>query len=476
MNKEIDVLELLKSFSELIENYQDKETIKKLVINLVTDKLKFSIAGVFDKHDHYADNLILSSTNMILSQVYKILGTSFQTLSFDLNEPKSIFAQAATKKKYVITKDVEPFIPGINYNVGNLSGGFNAVKKLYGVQELGVFPCLYKGELKAFFAVAHPTSFSKEEIDILNIVTSQLAGYLTFATLTKDLQAQITELAQKNMELAAARKRERDMMDIIGHELRTPLSIIRITIGLLNEKIKKVKDGNEQEDWNKYVVRIDEALEREVTLLETMLSSTKIESNKMELHMEKVEINRVIQDSILAMGNKAQKKGLMLKYAPSSMNLAVYGDQIRFAEVVDNLVLNAIKYTEKGSVEIKTNEEGEFVTISITDTGIGIPEAEIPHLGEKFYRVGQYTESVQNRETREHIENDDISVVRPGGTGLGLYVSFNLVRLMGGEIIVKSSEGKGSTFTVKLPKYTNQPEINSGNAHEKDLFKRLGFT
>ncbi len=475
MKKDIDALELLKSFSELIENYQDKETIKKLVINLVTKKLKFSIAGVFDKDGHFADNLILSSSNMILNQVYRILGTSFQSLKFDLDVSEGLFAQAAKDKKYKITKEVAPFIPGINYNVKNIVGSLDSVKRLYGIRELGVFPCFYKGELKAFFAVGHPTSFSREEIDILNIVTSELAGYLSFATLTVDLQDQIKALAEKNAELDTARKRERDMMDIIGHELRTPLSIIRITIGLLNEKIKKVKESSEKEDWSKYVVRIDEALEREVTLLETMLSSTKIESNKMELHMEKVEINRVIQDSILAMGNKAQKRGLMLKYSPSSHSSAIYGDPIRFAEVVDNLVLNAIKYTEKGSVEIKTEEDEAFVKIAVIDTGIGIPKNEIPHLGEKFYRVGQYTEHLKNQDQREHIEND-ISVVRPGGSGLGLYVSYNLVRLMGGEIEVESAEGKGSTFTVKLPKYTNQPEINSGNAHEKDLFKRLGFT
>jgi signal transduction histidine kinase len=305
---------------------------------------------------------------------------------------------------------------------------------------------------------------TNDDLDLMKVFTTQVELSLKNARLVREIRNN--------------QQKERDMMDIIGHELRTPLSIIRITIGLLNEKIKKVKDGTEQEDWNKYVVRIDEALEREVKLLETMLSSTKLESNKMELHLEKVDLNRIIQDSILAIGNRAQKKGLQLKYTPSAINLALYADQVRFAEVVDNLVVNAIKYTEKGFVEIKTYEEGDFVKVAISDSGIGIPESEIPHLGEKFYRVGQYTGRLKDSQKRENLQSQDLSlgVVRPGGTGLGLYVSFNLMHLMGGDIEVQSEEGKGSTFIIKIPKYTNQPEINSGNAHEKDLFKRLGFT
>ncbi|MBI2357290.1 hypothetical protein HYV12_04535 [Candidatus Dojkabacteria bacterium] len=294
--------------------------------------------------------------------------------------------------------------------------------------------------------------------------------------LKRKVNEQTKQLSEKIQELEALRRRERDMMDIMGHELRTPLSIIRISIGLLQEKYNKRKEKDKNLDYEMYISRMREALDRETRLLEAMLNSTKIESEKMELHLEKVRVDSIVKDAMLALGGKAQKKGLQFIYEPPSKTAYVYADSVRLGEVIDNLVLNAIKYTEKGSISIKVSRTEEKITVSISDTGIGIPAADLKHLGEKFYRVGQYSNDEENRKKRQTLDEKQIFLVKPGGTGLGLYVSFNLVKLMGGDIRVESTVGKGSTFTLTLPAYINQPDTHSRKKAEKDLFTRLGFT
>ena len=130
------------------------------------------------------------------------------------------------------------------------------------------------------------------------------------------------------------------------------------------------------------------------------------------------------------------------------------------------MINNAVKYTEKGGVTIDATIEKEYIKISIQDTGKGIPKSDIPKLGTKFFRTKTYIESENG---------DNFNIVRPGGTGLGLYVTFELAKKMKGRIEVKTQEGKGSTFTVYLPKYDIKKINPSKNTDTKDMFKKLGL-
>jgi signal transduction histidine kinase len=111
----------------------------------------------------------------------------------------------------------------------------------------------------------------------------------------------------------------------------------------------------------------------------------------------------------------------------------VNADESIIAEVLTNLIYNAIKYTDEGNVDVEIEADQSFVTIKIHDTGVGISEQDQKHLFEKFYRV-------DSELTREK-----------GGTGLGLYIARNLVEMYGGSVWVESSPQKGSTFAFKLP-------------------------
>ena len=134
-------------------------------------------------------------------------------------------------------------------------------------------------------------------------------------------------------------------------------------------------------------------------------------------------------------------------------------------EVLNNLISNAVKYTKQGEVLVKARDFGGFIEVSVADTGNGIAKEDIPKLGQKFYRVTNYIKSK---------DSDDFDIVRPGGTGLGLYVSFNLIKKMGGDIRVESEVGKGSKFVFTLPKYLYQKE-SFVKSNSSDMFERLGL-
>ena len=151
---------------------------------------------------------------------------------------------------------------------------------------------------------------------------------------------------------------------------------------------------------------------------------------------------------------EAQEKGIKLLSQVDPNTPFVYADRIRVVEILNNLISNAIKYTHEGRVLISTEYDSNSVKICVADTGKGIPQEDISRLGGKFYRIDNYLGS---------------EIVRPGGTGLGLYVTFGLIKLMGGEINVDSELNRGSRFTITLPIYRNQKieSIDSTNMFEK---------
>ena len=280
-------------------------------------------------------------------------------------------------------------------------------------------------------------------------------------TLKSKVNEQTKELQTKVSELQEARRKEADMIDIMGHELRTPATIVKLNAELLKGIIEK----RSLIDLGKYVVRIQEGVEREIKLINTLLSSAKLEGDKIELNPEEVNIANEIEVSLHAHEKDAKAKGLQFNNLVSKDIPSVYGDHARVVEVVNNLISNAVKYTQQGSITISAQDIGSHVQIDVKDTGQGISEKDLKKLGTKFYRVQTYIESDAS---------DDVDIVRPGGTGLGLYVVFNLVEKMGGKITVDSKVNEGSTFSFTLPKYINQ-DNRADKVKSNNMFERLGL-
>lgn len=224
-----------------------------------------------------------------------------------------------------------------------------------------------------------------------------------------------------------------EFVSIASHELLTPISAIEGYLSMiLDENIGKV-DPQARE----YLNKVYTSAKRLSTLIKDLLSVSRIESGKLKIEAQPLDMAKMVQDTIDQLKFVAQDKGIKLNFEKPYKELpAVLADPDRTTQVLVNLVSNAIKYTPKGSVTITAEPVSHprpMVKVAITDTGLGMTKEQQAHLYEKFYRV------------------DSPQTTGIIGTGLGLYITRSILERMGGSIALKSAPDQGSTFTITLP-------------------------
>jgi two-component system phosphate regulon sensor histidine kinase PhoR len=225
------------------------------------------------------------------------------------------------------------------------------------------------------------------------------------------------------VNLAAAK---RDFAVNVAHELRTPLTAIK---GFA-ETLLEHADGEDR----KYLDIILRNTDRLISLVRDVQALAEMERPGYELEAEEVDLRNLIEPVIDLFRPAATEKGIELALEHGSPVL-VDGDPYRLEQLAINLLDNAIKYTEKGSVRVSVTEDDGQALLEVSDTGPGIPEADIPRLCERFYVV--------DRSRSRHL----------GGTGLGLAIVKHIVMLHEGTLNIRSQAGKGSTFSVRLPRH-----------------------
>ncbi|PIZ00287.1 hypothetical protein COY62_03375 [bacterium (Candidatus Howlettbacteria) CG_4_10_14_0_8_um_filter_40_9] len=231
-----------------------------------------------------------------------------------------------------------------------------------------------------------------------------------------------------------------EFISTASHELRTPITTLEGYIDLAsNEKVSKIDDKAKEFLGKAHTTVINMSI-----LIKNLLSVTKIDEGRVETNIENFDISELIETTVGEMRPQADKKGVKLEFSKSSISesgkkalarsVNVSADQSMIKEVLNNLLENAIKFTFKGSIEIKISFDNDFATVAIEDTGVGIPADAAKHLFEKFYQV-------DNTATRE-----------VGGTGLGLYITRSIVEMLGGRIWVESKVDKGTKFYFTIPR------------------------
>ncbi len=251
-------------------------------------------------------------------------------------------------------------------------------------------------------------------------------------------------------DITSEKAEEREQAEFIStasHEMRTPVASIEGYLGLaLNPNISKI-DNKARE----YITKAHNSAGHLGRLFQDLLDITKIEDGRLSNNPKIVEVVDFVQTVAESLESQAKTKGLNLVFKPN--DVSKIGDKItrklhpvfyanvdndHLREIIANLIENAIKYTPRGTVSVDVSGNDKAVSISVEDTGIGIPNEDISHLFQKFYRV-------DNSDTREI-----------GGTGLGLFLTRRLVESMEGRISVESKYQQGSTFTVEIPRISHQ--------------------
>jgi len=234
-------------------------------------------------------------------------------------------------------------------------------------------------------------------------------------------------------ELHRLERARRDFVANIGHELRTPLASIKLAVETLTETVK-----DDPEATQDFLRRIDVEVDGLTQLVRELLELSRIESGQVPLDRKATDLMELLERAATRLRAQAERAGITLNLdAAPSLPLA-YADPDRVEQVLVNLLHNAIKFNHPGGSVILTAQpdEGDWVTISVKDTGIGIPSDDLPRIFERFYKVDKARAGGSERE---------------GGTGLGLAIARHIVQAHGGRIWVESVEGAGSTFYFTLP-------------------------
>jgi PAS domain S-box-containing protein len=246
----------------------------------------------------------------------------------------------------------------------------------------------------------------------------------------QDREALLAQAQLQNERLLELDRVKDEFIALVSHELRTPLTSIRGYLELVVEDAATLNLPVEQQEWLQV---IDRNAERLLSLVEDLLISAQLHSGTLALAQSDVDVGTVMRQCTVASTPSAAARGISLECA-AEPNLIVTGDATRIAQVVDNLVSNALKFTHPGGrVELIASRHNGAIRIEVADTGMGIPEVEQPRLFDRFFRT----------------ERAQASAI--AGAGLGLSIAKAIVEAHRGQISFRSVEGHGTTFVVDLP-------------------------
>ena len=241
----------------------------------------------------------------------------------------------------------------------------------------------------------------------------------------------------------AEEREQAEFISTASHEMRTPVASIEGYLGLaLNPATAHI-----DEKARDFITKAHESAQHLGRLFQDLLDISKVEDGRMKNNPKIINVNEFLKDIFDGLATKADEKQLNYIFMPDiidegkekSLQPIFYAniDPDHFREVVSNLIENAIKYTPSGEVVVNVTGDDKQISVSVKDSGIGIPAEDIPHLFQKFYRV-------DNSDTREI-----------GGTGLGLYLSRRLAEAMSGNLRVESKYKEGSTFYLEIPRMSS---------------------
>jgi HAMP domain-containing protein/signal transduction histidine kinase/CheY-like chemotaxis protein len=462
----------LAKFSGMMQGQRNIVSVAQLITSELTPLVDAQHGGFFmlensekDKSEQYL--------NLIASYGF----TKRKNLASSYRLKESLIGQCAFEKKRILLSDVPNAFISISTGLGEAPP-----------RDVVVLPVLFEGETKAVIELASFKSFSENQLTfldqlmdsigvILNMISSSMrteellqelkrsnseleaqAGELNEKAKLLEIKNSEVEMASKSVEEKAEQlqlisKYKSEFLANMSHELRTPLNSLLILSKMLAEN----KDGNLTPEQVKFAGTVYASGNDLLGLINEILDLSKVEAGKMPIDPREVQIQN-IQDYVeQTFRHMASQKGLsfdirMDKRLPHNM----FTDVNRLHQILKNLLSNAFKFTEQGSVELKLaiadknhkfsgtslNAGQSVIEFSVRDTGIGIPEDKQSLIFEAFQQA------------------DGTTSRKYGGTGLGLTISREIARLLGGWIEVKSQPGKGSTFSLFLPQNYNGAESN----------------
>jgi signal transduction histidine kinase len=318
-------------------------------------------------------------------------------------------------------------------------------------------PIVASGDVLAMISMASLNGYDDQSLKFVqkvhNTLNARVAGILSFKHMTDfshklerqnhELETQKTELFQQAAELGRQnaelemQKRQLDeanrqktiFLSNMSHELRTPLNSVIALSGVLNRRLAN-KISDEENNFIKVIERNGKLL---LSLINDILDISRIEAGREEVELSQFNVCDQVNDVVNTIQPQASEKNITLTNASGDCELKIISDVKKFHHILQNLIGNAVKFTETGGVTITVKKLSDTIQVSVTDTGIGIDAAHLPHIFDEFRQA------------------DGSTSRKFGGTGLGLAIAKKYAALLGGTITVESTPGIGSVFTLLLP-------------------------
>ena len=306
--------------------------------------------------------------------------------------------------------------------------------------------------------IIYEQGISKQKFKNFISIVASIAILLIIWIIIKELQSKKQKKLQKELlkakeEAEKAVKVKSEFLANMSHEIRTPLNAMFGFIQLLQQE-------NLNQDIKKYLTIIEKSGQNLLAIINDILDFSKLESGK--LNIENIEFNPKEEIEIIyhLFSNEASKKNILLKIEQTNLKYNIISDPTRLKQIIANLLSNAIKFTSNNKtiiLKINYNEKKESLFLAIKDEGIGISKHKLKHIFEAFSQADSST-------TRKY-----------GGTGLGLTISYKLVKLLGGELKVESELNKGSKFYFTIPAKKGKTISKSKKEKKESLNKTYNF-
>lgn len=334
---------------------------------------------------------------------------------------------------------------------------FTAVSSTFIPREILTIPIHSGKEVVAMISLASVRSYSDTAIrllnEILSTMTARLNGVLAFRKTRefsekleiqnreleeqkRELTLQADELSEQNIELELQKKQldeanrlKSDFLSNMSHELRTPLNSVIALAGVLSRRLRETVPAEEYS----YLEVIERNGRQLLELINDILDLSRIEAGREEISLSRFTVSELVNEVASMIEPQTREKGILLLNSVTGDLPEIKSDFSKCRHIMQNIVGNAVKFTEQGRVEISAIRVNDTVRIAVTDTGIGIAAKEIPNIFDEFRQA------------------DDSTSRRYGGTGLGLAIAKKYAEMLEGGIEVESTPGLGSTFTVSLP-------------------------
>lgn len=376
----------------------------------------------------------------------------------------------------VFTKKIQ-HVKQINNNHNLASDGI--LGKILPKEVINI-PIIFKNETVAVVSLGSFSNFSNASIDLIEnihyLLNSRFYAVFAFSKLNKaikELEKQNIELEQQRIELnslAAELKSQNSELEVqknqlfnasklkttflsnMSHELRTPLNSVIALSSVLSRNLK----NQINEEQFSYIEIIEKNGKHLLNLINDILDIQKIESGNEEINLKEFNPNQAIEDLVILLKAQAEKKKINLTLSKCNLNQDINCDIKMFNHIFQNLIGNAIKFTEVGEVNISLSKIENKLVVIVKDTGIGIDKQNIEYIFDEFKQI------------------DSSNTKKYEGTGLGLSIAKKYIEILGGQIFVESELGKGTTFTVELPcQYSDENKKNKSEREQHQYFNIL---